>query len=79
MKKILILIFITALVFSLTLFGAGASALSAEDNRSLINPVAVAAAGDYVFVADNVDAGQQSAILCFDVSATPEYRSQRDC
>ncbi len=73
MKKILILIFITALVFSLTLFGAGASALSAEDNRSLINPVAVAAAGDYVFVAYNVDAGQQSAILCFDVSATPEY------
>lgn len=78
MKKVFaILIFLTLAIlaiFPVSAFASESSAptTSATANLRLVNPQAITAIDNQLFVADNITENN-SVVLCFDVSSTPQY------
>ncbi len=69
MKRTVVICILIALIALAALPCATVFAATDGANMCLINPVAVCAIGNNLFVADNVDdANSQSVILCFDIS-----------
>lgn len=76
MKKLTIICVIVAIAILAVVPGAAfaETTRSTGGNLCLINPIAITAIGNYIFVADCVDT-DHSVILCFDISSgTPAYR-----
>ncbi|MGN1066822.1 MAG: hypothetical protein ACI4QH_03330, partial [Candidatus Fimimonas sp.] len=70
MKKFVVIFVIALLALAILPSATVYAATDEGANLCLINPVAVTAIGNKLFVADNVDdANNQSVILCFDISA----------
>ena len=70
MKKFVVILVIALLALAILPCATVYAATDEGANLCLINPVAVTAIGNKLFVADNVDeANNQSVILCFDISA----------
>lgn len=80
MKKYFLICLCLALIVAAILptvaFAADESSNAEEDIIYFLNPTAITAVGNYLFVADNIEEGK-SAIICFDISAdTPKRASE---